>query len=163
MSNLAAERRDRTRIELKNLVNDRTEMLSQYCLLAGTGNARGSVDNQQVVNDNILLQEFCENLIDYLAKGHFELYQRINDGEERRKDIINLASEFYPRIAETTNYAVDFNDEFDKSLKKMGSFDHYGERLSKLGEELAIRFELEDKLINSLLASKEDRKEALSA
>jgi len=163
MSNLAAERRDRTRIELKNLVNDRTEMLSQYCLLAGTGNTRDNTDNQQVVNDTILLQEFCENLIDYLAKGHFELYQRINDGEERRKDIIQLAKEFYPRIAETTNYAVDFNDEYDKSLKKMGSFDHYGERLSKLGEELAIRFELEDKLINSLLATKQARKEALSA
>ena len=162
MSNIASERRDRTRIELKNLVNDRTEMLSQYCLLAGTGDTHDSA-NQELENDNILLQEFCENLIDYLAKGHFELYQRINDGEERRQDIINLAHEFYPRIAETTNYAVDFNDEYDKSLQNPGTFDHYGERLSKLGEELAIRFELEDKLISSLLAKKGEKKEALSA
>ena len=160
---MANERRDRTRIELKNLVSDRTEMLSQYCLLAGTGDNSNASNSHELDNDNILLQEFCENLIDYLAKGHFELYQRINDGEERRQDIINLAREFYPRIAETTNYAVDFNDEFDKSLQKPGSFDHYGERLSKLGEELAIRFELEDKLINSLLASKGDKRVALSA
>lgn len=162
MSNLASERRDRTRIELKNLVNDRTEMLSQYCLLAGTGETHDTA-SQELDSDNALLQEFCENLIDYLAKGHFELYQRINDGEERRQDIIDLAREFYPRIAETTNYAVDFNDEYDKSLKKPGTFDHYGERLSKLGEELAIRFELEDKLINSLLAKKGKKKEAISA
>lgn len=152
-----AERRDRTRIELKNLVNDRTEMLTQYCLLAGTGS---NSDTVELDSDNSLLQEFCENLIDYLAKGHFELYQRINDGEERRQDIVNLATEFYPRISETTNYAVDFNDEFDKNLQKPGTFDHYGERLSKLGEELAIRFELEDKLISSLLASKINKQEA---
>ena len=78
MNNLANERRDRTRIELTNLVNDRTEMLSQYCLLAGTGEKTNSTDNQELESDNILLQEFCENLIDYLAKGHFELYQRIH-------------------------------------------------------------------------------------
>jgi regulator of sigma D len=162
MSNIAGERRDRTRTELKNLVSDRTEMLSQYCLLAGTGNNSDTLD-QELDSDNTLLQEFCENLIDYLAKGHFELYQRINDGEERRQNIIELAHEFYPRISETTNYAVDFNDEFDKSRQNPGSFDHYGERLSKLGEELAIRFELEDKLINSLLASKSDKRKPLSA
>lgn len=162
MSNIASERRDRTRNELKNLVNDRTEMLSQYCLLAGTGNSESALD-QELNSDNTLLQEFCENLIDYLAKGHFELYQRINDGKERRQDIVNLAHEFYPRISETTNYAVDFNDEFDKSRENLGSFDHYGERLSKLGEELAIRFELEDKLINALLAKKIDKRTTLNA
>lgn len=163
MSNINNERRDRTRIELMNLINDRNEMLSQYCSLATSDQFKKGVEKQEVENDSSLLQEFCENLIDYLAKGHFELYQRINDGEERRTDIINLANEYYPRISETTNYALGFNDAYDDSLTKLGSFDHYGDRLSKLGEELAIRFELEDKLINTLLSSKTNAEMALSA
>lgn len=154
------ERRDRTRTELMSLMHDRNEMLSQYCLLAGSNSAKEQPDSE---SEPGLLQEFCENLIDYLARGQFELYQRITDGQERRQDIVNLAGNIYPRIAETTSYAVDFNDEFDKSLQKPGSFDHYGERLSKLGEELAIRFELEDQLINSLLAPKPALQEAVSA
>lgn len=155
------DRRDRTRHELMNLVHDRNEMLSQYCLLAGTGKATSTADQSKEA-EAVLLREFCENLIDYLARGQFELYQRISDGKERRQDIIELASKIYPRISETTNVAVDFNDEFDKCQQKLGSFDHYGERLSQLGEELAIRFELEDKLIHSLLAPKAE-KAALTA
>ncbi|MDH5423805.1 MAG: sigma D regulator [Gammaproteobacteria bacterium] len=163
MDNLSNERRDRTRLELQNLIKDRTQVLSQYCLLAGTCSKAANDNIQETDNDKFLLQEFCENLIDYLARGHFELYQRINNGAERRQDIVELANKFYPRISATTDYAVDFNDAYDQSLTKIGSFDHYGERLSKLGEELAIRFELEDKLISSLLAASDDLPEALSA
>lgn len=154
------ERRDRVKTELISLIHDRNEMLSQYCMLAGT-NSEKSHDKYE--NETELLQEFCENLIDYLAKGQFELYQRITDGSERRQDIIQLANKIYPRIAETTNYAVEFNDQYDCSLDNLGSFDHYGERLSKLGEELAIRFELEDQLINSLLKPKAPLKEVANA
>lgn len=163
MSNSASERRDRTREELMSLVQDRNAMLSQYCMLAGVDVGRGRSEDQQLNMESELLQEFCENLIDYLARGQFELYQRITDGQERRKDIVMLANDIYPRISETTNFAVDFNDAYDKSIKKLGSFDHYGERLSKLGEELAIRFELEDKLIHSLLAPKTSLQEAAIA
>jgi len=154
------ERRDRTRTELMSLMHDRNQMLSQYCLLAGSNSEK---EYSAAESEPGLLQEFCENLIDYLARGQFELYQRITDGQERRQDIVNLAGSIYPRIAETTSYAVDFNDEFDKSLERLGSFDHYGERLSKLGEELAIRFELEDQLINSLLMPKAPLQEAVPA
>jgi len=163
MSNMLNERRDRTREELISLVNDRNEMLSQYCMLAGSGINATRFDKQEEENDNALLQEFCEKLIDYLARGQFELYQRINDDKERRQDIRNLARMYYPRISQTTNFAVDFNDAYDHSMQKTGSFDHYGERLSKLGEELAIRFELEDKIINTLLTPETIIEEALSA
>ena len=163
MSDTANERRDRTREELMSLVHDRNAMLSQYCMLAGVDVDRGRTGEQELNMESELLQEFCENLIDYLARGQFELYQRITDGQERRKDIVTLANDIYPRISETTNFAVDFNDAYDKSIKKLGNFDHYGERLSKLGEELAIRFELEDKLIHSLLAPKAALEEAAIA
>lgn len=156
MTNLATnERRDRTRHDLTHLVRDRNEMLSQYCMLAGIDAKRSRADEQEMIMESELLQEFCENLIDYLARGQFELYQRISDKEERRHDIVVLANEIYPQISDTTNLAVEFNDAYDRSIQETGEFKDYGQKLSNLGEGLATRFELEDKLINSILAPKE--------
>jgi regulator of sigma D len=76
--------------------------------------------------------------------------------------MIKLANAIYPRIEKTTKTAVDFNDMFDggnsytPDLKKK-----LPEHLSRLGEELATRIELEDQLINTLLAPKAAAAEAM--
>lgn len=158
MAETMNERRDRIREEITSLISDRNGMLSQYCTLASS-----KEKGKHEIEDPELLQEFCENLIDYLARGQFELYQRISDGTERRQDIVRLANDIYPRIAQTTCIAVEFNDAYDACKDQLGNFDHYAERLSQLGEELAIRFELEDRLISSLLAPKKPFKQAVPA
>ena len=90
-----------------------------------------------------------------MATGHFELYRRISEGEERRQDIIKLADTIYPRIEKTTQTAVMFNDMYDGGNNYSDELkDKLPDYLSKLGEELATRIELEDKLINTLLAPK---------
>jgi len=148
---LVSDRRSRTRKEIKQLIADRNQVLSLYWKLA-------SRDNQSINMDDIdpeSLREFCQLLIDYIATGHFELYRRISEGEERRKDILNLANSIYPKIQHTTQIAVDFNDlfdsgnEFSQELKQK-----LAHHLSNLGEELATRIELEDQLINTLLSPK---------
>ena len=155
----ANDRRSRTRKEIKQLISERNEVLSLYCNIAGCdGSHTLDVDGL----DPETLQEFCQILIDYIATGHFELYRRISEGEERRTDMVKLADAIYPRIEQTTKIAVDFNDMFDggndfnENLKEKlpGS-------LSKLGEELATRIELEDKLINTLLSPNQAVAEAL--
>jgi len=155
----ANDRRSRTRKEIKQLISERNEVLSLYCNLAGCdGNSILDIDHIETET----LQEFCQILIDYIATGHFELYRRISEGEERRQDMIKLANAIYPRIEKTTKTAVDFNDMFDggntytADLKKK-----LPEHLSRLGEELATRIELEDQLINTLLAPKAPAAEAL--
>jgi len=145
----ANDRRARTRKEIKQLINERNEVLTLYCSLAGCdGNKITSADEI----DADTLQEFCQLLIDYIATGHFELYSRISEGKERRTEIIKLANTIYPRIEKTTALAVEFNDTFDGGNK----FDEalkskLPNQLSSLGEELATRIELEDQLINTLL------------
>ncbi|MDV3241666.1 MAG: sigma D regulator [Methylocaldum sp.] len=90
-------------------------------------------------------------LIDYISLGHFGIYQRIIDGTERRRKVLELAENIYPRIAETTDAAVEFNDKYE-TLIGDGLKTHLEDDLSKLGEELAMRIELEDQLISSMIA-----------
>jgi regulator of sigma D len=148
----ANDRRSRTRKEIKQLINERNEVLSLYCNLAGCGG------NKKVEQDNIepqILQEFCQILIDYIATGHFELYRRITEGKEKRSDMIVLANAIYPRIEQTTQIAVDFNDMYDGGNTYTNELKcSLPKNLSRLGEELATRIELEDQLINTLLTTK---------
>ena len=63
---------------------------------------------------------------------------------------MNLADKLYPRIANTTQVAIEFNDVYEKANGENISENLNG-MLSKLGEELAVRIELEDQLISEML------------
>jgi regulator of sigma D len=88
--------------------------------------------------------------MDYMAFGHFEIYERIAHGDEKRTDVINVAEKVYDRVVEATEYAVAFNDKYD-STKKYND-DQLEKDLSILGEELAIRVEMEDKLVAAMVS-----------
>lgn len=144
-----SERRARARKEIKQLIDERNRVLAQYYHLASCA------DEDRESNESILklLQEFCQELVDYLATGHFELYRRIEDGDERRDEIITLAQSIFDRITDTTEVAIDFNDLYDtKKGDPAESVKDLPSQLSRLGESLAIRMDLEDKFINTLLA-----------
>ncbi len=99
--------------------------------------------------DNEFLEEFCQILVDYIAAGHFILYDRILENKERRKTINELAEIIYPEIEKYTQVALDFNEKYNTTQDDID-----GEKLkndmSILGEALTARIELEDKLIYSL-------------
>jgi len=137
------DRRNRTQNIVEHLTDERADMLVQFCKIAGVDPWEEQHSPEEV---HTLLQEFCEILVDYLAAGHFGLYQRCIDGEERREEIRNLAEQLYPRIAETTQIALDFNDKYesDKANELKPAF---SDDLSVLGQALAVRIELEDKLL----------------
>ncbi len=138
------ERRERDRKEVRKLIEDRNNVLVQYYNLV-----------KQIEDLDIeLLQDFCRELVDYLAAGHFELYRRVEEGCERRDEIIKLANEIMPKITRTTEIAITFNDLFDKSNKINNvMLEQLPAHLTQLGEHLATRIDLEDQFINTLLAS----------
>jgi len=144
------ERRARTRKEIKQLIEERNSVLSQYYNLAKhTENPENDLDNTVE-----LLEEFCQELVDYMATGHFEIYRRIEDGNERRDEITTLAEKIMPRINNTTQVAVAFNDLYDDMTNiNNDAFEQLPNYLAKLGEELAIRIDLEDQFINTLLSA----------
>jgi len=137
------DRRERTHQLVRKLLHERQEMLTMFCRVAGLApftNGKPSVN---------VLQEFCQVLIDYSAFGHFEIYERIVAGRERRTQVVEVAREVYPRIAEASEVAVEFNDKYDASDHTLDL--HALDRdLCKLGEELAVRIEMEDRIIQAL-------------
>lgn len=144
------ERRARTQKEIKQLIEERNTVLSQYYNLAKA--TEGHDDDEKATLE--MVEEFCQELVDYMATGHFEIYRRIEEGNERRDDITQLADRIMPRINDTTQVAVAFNDLYDSTsdvgrdaIKQLPNY------LAKLGEELATRIDLEDQFINLLLAT----------
>ncbi|MCK4743700.1 MAG: Rsd/AlgQ family anti-sigma factor [Sulfuriflexus sp.] len=140
----SVERRNRANNIEEHLTDERADMLVQFCRIAGVDPWDEPHTATELQN---MLQEFCEILVDYLAAGHFGLYQRFIDGEERRDEIRQLAEKLYPQISETTQMALDFNDKYE--IKSDKEFDKsFSDDLSKLGQALAVRIELEDQLLN---------------
>jgi len=138
-----SDRREGTRGMIRKLLNERQEMLAMFCRVAGLEPYNDATPGADV------LQDFCQVLIDYSAFGHFEIYERIVAGRERRSQVVAVAREVYPRIAEASEVAVEFNDKYDASDHKLDL--HQLDRdLSKLGEELAVRIEMEDRIIQAL-------------
>jgi len=144
------ERRARTRKEIKKLIEDRNSVLSQYYNLAKLAEAT----DDDLGSTAEFLEEFCQELVDYMATGHFEIYRRIEEGNERRDEILTLAEKIMPRINTTTQVAIAFNDLYDDTSNiDHDAIEQLPNYLAKLGEELATRIDLEDKLINTLLTA----------
>ena len=139
------DRRGGTLEMVQKLLNERQEMLLMFCRVAGLEPFKDSNPSVDV------LQEFCQVLVDYSAFGHFEIYERIVAGRERRSQVVEVAREVYPRIAEATEVAVEFNDKYDASDHAL-DLQMLDRGLGKLGEEIAVRIEMEDRIIQALTA-----------
>ncbi|MEJ2575450.1 MAG: Rsd/AlgQ family anti-sigma factor [Gammaproteobacteria bacterium] len=139
------ERRLATQDLVEKLLAERRQMLVLFCRVAG-------LEPYTAERPTIeLLQEFCQVLVDYSAFGHFEIYERIANGQERRRQVIEVAEEVYGQIADASETAVEFNDKYDAGDHAVVLSD-LPHDLSVLGEELALRVESEDRLVSALLA-----------
>jgi regulator of sigma D len=141
------DRRSGSREKLVTLVKTRTETLSLYTDLA----RQRPFEADDVTNE--ALQEFCQALIDYTASAHFQLYRFISDRIERRVPVQEVADRVYPRIAQTTDAILKFNDRYEAVDLLNGNrdiLDLLDSDLSHLGETLAERIQLEDQVIGAM-------------
>ncbi len=137
--------RFKTRATVKRLLAEREEVL--VLLYKASGRAPFRADAQV----SAILNQFCQVLIDYVAAAHFGLYRRFVEGKERRLSVAKVATEVYTYIDQSTRIAVAFNDRYgeiaaDDRLERL----HHD--LLHLGEVLARRIEMEDRLITALLS-----------
>jgi len=139
----AEERRARMAEAIEQLIARRRDVMVAYCELAGLE----QYEDAQVVHPK--LRNLCQSMMDYTALGHFEIYERIICGSERRSQVREVAAKTYPPLADTTDLLVDFNDKYDV-LDDRDSMRQLAEDLSQLGETFAARIELEDKILASL-------------
>jgi regulator of sigma D len=64
--------------------------------------------------------------------------------------VLKIAEEIYPDFVKATDSTIEFNDKYDLSDHKL-TFDNFPQDLSRLGETLALRIEMEDKLLATML------------
>ena len=122
----------------------RQSVIVQFCALSGVHELNS---DQPLPQERI--EQFCQLLVDYLSAGHFEVYhQLVREAEAFADGSAELASDLIPRIEVTTGLAMEFNDRYAESDST--DFGNLSQHLSKLGEMLASRFELEDQLIDTL-------------
>ncbi len=138
------DRRSRLSHTINELLGERQQVLVTFCELAAL--EAGKSPLKDILNK---LKDFTQNLVDYAALGHFEIYQRIMEGKERRESIRAIANEVYPVISRTTDYFVEFNDKYegaddDESIIPLAN------DLSLVGEAMASRIEKEDKLLREM-------------
>lgn len=95
-----------------------------------------------------LLQRFRQTLVDYLALGPFEVYQALEEqpADSPYRQARELARRLYAPIARTTQAALDFHDRYDGDLSGPALAELDAE-LSRLGEQLAVRIALEDRIM----------------
>ena len=134
------ERRSQSNELIQHMLKERNQLLSLLL----------QVSNKNITQTDNELEEFVEVLVDYIAAGHFGLYERISEGKERRKAVSDLALKIYPRIEKTTEIALAFDEKYN-SDSEHEDFSKLQADLSLLGEELTTRIELEDQLIQLML------------
>ncbi len=106
-----------------------------------------------------VLKRFGDILVDYASSWHFGVYEQLLvEADQFNDGGVQLARELEPKIQQTTDVIVDFNDQYeDVSVLRIQDVYQLGERLSGLGEALAERFEMEDQLIERLHIAHRDR------
>lgn len=133
-------------------LKDRQTVIVQYCALSGVHNLSPKSDSLQK-----RLEAFCQVLVDYVSAGHFEIYYELMKQAESFNDgTIDIIKKIVPQIHVTTDVSLDFNDICGSGIDKQTQ-KKLPKLLSSLGETLASRFELEDKLIADIHNAHGDR------
>lgn len=126
-------------------LDDRQQLLINYCSMS----KQDEIGNLPTLPDTLELTHFCQQLVDYISLGHFEVYESlVAESDEKGESSLDLARGLYPEIAKTTDIAITFNDKYC-NLENVDQYEVLSADLSNVGEALAIRIELEDKLIDS--------------
>lgn len=102
--------------------------------------------------DTPAIQVLCEQLVDYVSVGHFEVYEQLAIEAEAFHDdsaLLKLKA-VMPEIQESTEVAVEFNDKYDTKDHENEHFVALPFALQALTVVMAERFGLEDQLIKEL-------------
>jgi regulator of sigma D len=136
---------------LEKWLEERKELLVLYCNYGDSGN---NPDPSGIYPRWTDVRRFCQILVDYVSAGHFEVYdQLIREAEAANDDSVLLVEELYPKLHQSTQFALDFNDKYATEESWENTHEDFQEDLSRLGEELSTRFEMEDRLIEEMHSS----------
>ena len=120
------------------LLEERKQLLALFCELAGLENPEPA-----------LLQRFCQLLMDYASLWQFEIHDLLLRTEGNHVRARKMLEQYQPLVLQAGDAALEFNDRYDASDHLLDLSD-VENRLSRLGETLATRFDAEDRIISAL-------------
>lgn len=134
-------------------LDDRQQLLVTYCNLATNHPSKATTPSLSKLPSNIEIEDFCQNLVEYISTGHFKIYDMVKAKWEstgfKATDEINRT---YFEITATTDPLLNFADKY-LDIKEHDDLEHFDRELSQLGETLEERFEVEDYLIQLIASS----------
>lgn len=147
---------------INDMIRQRQQLVLQYMQLINN-EAQASESNldpfdvdvlsdSNVYNPTLVKQVtlFCEHLTDYISHGHFDLYPKLVELMENASGrSLSIAQKVMPRINETTEPLMNFCDKYAEE-QSQEKFKHLRRDLAVIGQELEIRFRMEDRLIIAL-------------
>jgi regulator of sigma D len=128
---------------IAELQKERQEVWSLYCNIAELipFSANRTVRKK--------LAGFSEILIDYVSLGHFGVCEYLFAGADSLDPALSVVEKIELALSASTEVAVSFNDKYESDAAIIP--DELKQDLSALGENLAIRSELEDRLCDLML------------
>ncbi|WWO98665.1 MAG: Rsd/AlgQ family anti-sigma factor [Candidatus Dasytiphilus stammeri] len=131
---------------LNTLLKPRKELLIAYYKIIGF---KPHQEIFQAIDETALIL-FCSHLLDYLSYGHFYLYRRLL---ENLKSPLSKSKKFFIAkiffaLQKNTQLIMKLYDIYLCVTINDDNYLHFQKALSEVGEALASRFILEDKLIN---------------
>ncbi len=133
---------------LDKWLQQRQELIVEFCTISGVHDSDSMPDRSADEG----LRHFCEQMVDYISAGHFEVYDHLIQEAEELNDGkgMEVARRLYPKISRTTELALNFNDSCEALVAQGEASTNLAHELSVLGETLVQRFEFEDELIENL-------------
>ncbi|WP_066960111.1 Rsd/AlgQ family anti-sigma factor [Microbulbifer sp. Q7] len=124
-------------------LQSRQTLLVSFCQLS---DKKAFNDGDREAGANV--RTLCQQLVDYVSAGHFEVYDQLIQEGQAFGDTEGLqqAKALYREIDETTDVAVDFNDKYLET----DDLTSLPKDLSELGVALETRFAAEDRMIDTL-------------
>ncbi len=140
----ASERWSGVSILIERWLKERKALLVSYCSITGT-DKQNKINYEECTSLDGKLKKLCQILVDYVSVGHFEIFDNLQKEVEAFGDESVLLSidPVFQRIQQNTEACLFFNDK----CESLGNIHSLQRELSSLGEILAERFELEDKLL----------------
>lgn len=134
---------------IKTWLSERQAVLVKYCKLAPPKSEHSRLINYKLPSLESL-NIFFQDLIDYLSHGHFRIFPHIldavsTDPKESQQRINKLIGD----IMITTEVLIGICDQY-KSVQKEDELILLQQDLSRLGELLDIRLNLEDEIFRTL-------------
>ncbi len=144
-SSFQTEKESQNRQLVAALQEERSAVWAMYCKMAEMKPFFADSDKVRP-----LLSRFSQLLIDYISMGHFGIYEHLLTEKQQQLEVLSYANRLYPAFSDTTASAISFNDVYDDGRRNFKT-DKLASDLSVLGEHLAKRMELEDRLCSMLL------------